>query len=318
MTPAAPLQLRVSVTDRCQLRCRYCMPSGGVPLGDGQGILSYEDITALVTCLDEAFGVDKVRLTGGEPLARPGLERLVGMLADHGIPDLALTTNGLQLTTMASRLKQAGLRRVNVSLDSLSADTFRHLTGGGDLTAVLNGIDAALAAGLRPLRLNTVVIRGVNDYEIADLTAFGLRTGCEVRFIELMPIGPGAALFENGFIDSDTVHRRLTTHFRLTPLTWDPAASARRHGVTDATGQQGIVGFISSCSAPFCAGCTRLRVTADGRLIGCLARDSGVSVRDRLQAGDTAAITRAACGVLAGKTAERVFEQEMAMAAIGG
>ena len=317
---AAPrgLSLRVSVTDRCQLRCRYCMPPEGVPLCGRDEILSYEDIGALVACLQAEFGLTKVRITGGEPLVRPGIERLVGMLADLGIPDLALTTNGLRLAELAPVLKRAGLRRVNVSLDSLSPDTFHRLTGGGELQAVLEGIAAALAAGLLPLKLNTVVIRGINENEVQDLVEFGLQRNCEVRFIELMPIGPGALLFPDGFVSSEAVRQRLLSHFAFNPIGLEAGTSARRHGVVNAEGRRGAVGFISSCSAPFCGECSRLRVTADGRLIGCLARNGGIPVRAMLRAGDTASICHAVRHVLEGKTADRVFDQEMAMASIGG
>ncbi len=294
------------------------MPPEGVPLCDKTEILSYEEIGALVACLGDAFEIAKIRITGGEPLVRPGIERLVGLLADLGIPDLGLTTNGLRLADMASCLKRAGLRRVNVSLDSLQPDTFRRLTGGGELRPVLAGIDAALAVGLVPLKLNAVVIRGVNDGELRDIVAFGLRTGCEVRFIELMPIGPGAALFANGFLSSDAVRYELSRHFALVPLRLEPGTSARRYAVSDAEGRHGSVGFISSCSAPFCDECTRLRVTADGRLIGCLARNDGISIRGMLRDGDVKSVCQAARRVLEGKTASRAFEQGMAMASIGG
>ncbi|MEI6148576.1 MAG: GTP 3',8-cyclase MoaA [bacterium] len=312
------LSLRISVTDRCQLRCGYCMPPEGVPLLGRDEILSYEEITALVACLQEEFGLTKVRITGGEPLVRPDIERLVAKLADLGIPDLALTTNGLHLAEMAPLLRRAGLRRVNVSLDSISHDTFRRLTGGGDLQAVLDGITTALDVGLRPLKLNTVVIRGVNDNELRDLVEFGLRRDCEVRFIELMPIGPGAPLSANGFISSEAVQRSLSSHFTFHPLGMESGESASRYSVVSAEGRRGTVGFISSCSAPFCGTCARLRVTADGRLIGCLARDGGVPIRETLRAGDRTSIAAVVRRVLSGKTADRIFEQNMAMASIGG
>ena len=312
------LSLRVSVTDRCQLRCRYCMPPEGVPLRGRDEILSYEEIVALVACFRDEFGLTKVRITGGEPLVRTGIERLVGMLADLDIPDLALTTNGLRLAEMAPALKRAGLHRVNVSLDSLSPDAFRRLTGGGELHTVLHGIAAAQDAGLIPLKLNTVVIRGFNEEETVDLVEFAIQRNCEVRFTELMPIGPGAKLFSEGFISSMDVRQKLSSHFTLHPLGAEIGTSARRYGVVNAEGKRGTVGFISSCSAPFCGECARLRLTADGRLIGCLARNGGIGVREMLRAGDRQSITDVVRRVLEGKTADRVFEQGMAMASIGG
>ncbi len=312
------LSLRVSVTDRCQLRCDYCMPPEGVPLGPREEILTYEELASLAACLQAAFGLTKVRITGGEPLLRLEVERLVGMFAGLGVPDLALTTNGLLLAGMAQRLKRAGLQRVNVSLDTLSPDTFRRLTGGGELKAVLEGIDAALDAGLVPLKLNTVVMRGVNEEETADIVAFALGRKCEVRFIELMPIGPGAGLFAGGFVSSGEVRKKLSAHYTLAVGDAEPGAAARGYLVTDAAGRQGSIGFISSCSAPFCGDCSRLRVTADGRLIGCLASNEGISVRDMLRAGERQAIVAAARRILGGKTIRRAFEQKLAMASIGG
>ena len=312
------LSLRVSVTDRCQLRCQYCMPTEGVSLCGKDEILSYEEITALVACLQAEFGLTKVRITGGEPLVRPEIDQLVGLLAALGIPDLALTTNGLRLAEMAPLLKRAGLHRVNVSLDSLSPETFRRLTGGEDLQGVLDGIDAARAVGLLPLKLNTVVIRGINVTEVPALVEFGIQKQCEIRFIELMPIGPGAQLFSGGFVSSEAVRQGLSSHFGLSPLETDAGTSARRYRVVNAKGQRGVVGFISSCSAPFCSECSRLRVTADGRLIGCLARDGGVPVRAMLRAGDQPSIAAVVRRVLEGKTADRAFEQKRAMSSIGG
>jgi cyclic pyranopterin phosphate synthase len=294
------------------------MPAEGVPLCGRDEILSYEEIAALVACLRDEFGLSKVRVTGGEPLVRPNVERLIGMLSDLGVTDIALTTNGVRLAEMAAALKGAGLHRVNVSLDSLSPDTFRRLTRGGDLRATLSGIAAAVTHGLRPLKLNTVVIRGVNDAELPDLVAFAFREHCEIRFIELMPIGPGAGLYPDGFMSSTAVREALSGYFALEPALPEYGSSARRYGVTDASGRRGTVGFISSCSEPFCAECARLRVTADGRLIGCLARNGGISVREMLRAGDTEAVCDAARAVLGAKRVDRLFAQGMAMASIGG
>ena len=179
-------------------------------------------------------------------------------------------------------------------------------------------IAAALEQGLLPLKLNTVVVRGFNDQEVDRLLEFAIERNCEVRFIELMPIGPGAQLFADGFVSSNAVRQRLSSRFALAPADADPGISARRYLATDEQGRRGTVGFISSCSAPFCRECSRLRVTADGRLIGCLARSGGIPVRGMLRVGDTQSIYNVVRRVLEGKTAERVFEQGMAMAAIGG
>lgn len=317
--PTPPgLILRISVTDRCQLRCRYCMPPEGITPCGRDEILSYEEIAALVGCLQADFGVATVRITGGEPLARAGLERLIGMLADLSVPDLALTTNGLRLAELAPALKAAGLNRVNVSLDSLSPETFRRMTRGGDLQATLAGIAAAKQNGLFPLKLNTVAIREINDTELCDIVAFAIREGCEARFIELMPIGPGAELFREGFLPSEEVREILSVHFTLEPLGASRGSSARRYTVVDRDGNRGTVGLIASCSDPFCGECARLRVTADGRLIGCLARNGGISVRDRLRAGSLASVPEAVRCVLTAKRADRTFAQPKTMASIGG
>ncbi len=319
-SPAEPgrLSLRLSVTDRCQLRCQYCMPPAGVALGPRQEILSYEEISLLVACLQREMGVAKVRLTGGEPLVRPQLERLVARLAGLGVPELTLTTNGLLLASQAAALRRAGLQRVNISLDSLRPAVFRQLSGGGDLQPVLAGIAAAHAHGLTPVKLNTVVVRGVNDTEVATLVDFGLEHDCEVRFIELMPIGPAAAWGAERLVAATEIRAALIERFALAPATTAPDSAARRFTVADAKGRRGTVGFIASCSDPFCAHCARLRVTADGRLIGCLAQDGGVSVRDLVRQADWSAVVDAARQVLGTKRRDGAFAQDLAMVSIGG
>jgi len=319
MAPLPALTLRISVTDRCQLRCGYCMPPEGVACGPRETILTYEEISVLVIALRTAYAINKVRLTGGEPLVRPDIDRLVGMLAGQGIDDLALTTNGLRLATLAPALKAAGLRRVNVSLDALAPDRFRELTGGGDVAAVLAGVAAAQAAGLSPVKLNMVVIRGVNDGDVGELLAYALTHDCELRYIELMPIGPGRDRFPDGFIAAHEIRDRLrASGFALRQLGRSPDSSSDGYAVTDAAGRVGTVGFIASCSAPFCAGCRRLRVTADGRLIGCLAREDGIPVREHLRRGDTEALLAAVQTAMGCKRTDTTFAQHRTMSAIGG
>lgn len=312
------LALRISVTDRCQLRCRYCMPPGGRPLGERKDVLAYEEIASLARFLRDEFGLAKIRLTGGEPLVRPDLERLVAMLAELGVPDLAMTTNGLRLADKAAALKRAGLKRVNVSLDTLSPVAFRQLTGSGDVQRVLDGIAAARAAGLSPIKLNSVVIRGFNDTQLKTLLTFAMQAGCEQRFIELMPIGPGASLHRQGAVSTADMRQRLAEHFTLTPLAHKPGVSATRYAVVNAAGLSGTVGFISSCTAPFCGECTRLRVTATGRLIGCLARDGGIPVRGMLRHRDMRGIADAVRQAMGCKRTDQAFAQAMDMASIGG
>ena len=312
------LALRISVTDRCQLRCRYCMPPEGIACGCHSDILSYEEITQLVRLLQKTHGIHKIRLTGGEPLVRPQIEKLVAMLADLGIHDIALTTNALKLAPLATKLKAAGLRRINISLDALSPETFGSITGSQDIQSVLDGIAAAKEAGLLPIKLNTVVIKGENDHELIPIVQYALANGLEARFIERMPIGPGVEAYQDGFLSSANVQKILENAFLLTPATNEPGSSARRFQVTNQAGHKGTIGFISSCSQPFCNGCRRLRITASGELIGCLAREDGIPSRPLLQQGNDAAILDAVQTAMGGKRANTQFEQARSMSRIGG
>ncbi|OVE74997.1 cyclic pyranopterin phosphate synthase MoaA [bacterium E08(2017)] len=312
------ITLRVSVTDRCQFRCRYCMPEEGVVSCGHEDVLSFEEIASFVKRLQNGFTVDKLRLTGGDPLARRGCVDLVRMLSELGIPDIAMTCNAQGLAGMAANLKDAGLDRVNISLDSLNPAGFRDLTRGGDLSKTLAGIDAAIEVGLDPIKLNMVVINGVNDDEIYDLLFYALEKGCEMRYLELMPVGYGARLFEDGFISSETVMERLSSEFFLEALPVDPTSSARRYTVFGGQGVKGVVGFISACSRPFCEGCNRIRLTADGRLIGCLARDREFSVRHLLASDSNRELLGTVGLALQGKRENESFCQPTAMAAIGG
>lgn len=313
-----PLTVRISVTDRCQLRCRYCMPAEGIACCAHEQILTFEEIVLAVESLQLAFDVRKVRLTGGDPLARRGIEDLVSMLAELNIPDVAMTTNGQCLAQAAARLRAAGLDRVNVSLDSLDPDTFRCLTRGGVLRRTLEGIDATIASGMRPVKLNTVVMKGINDGEACDLLTFALGRGCELRFLEVMPIGYGAALFETAFVRAASVRESLASQFALTQLPWSAGDTARRYQARRSGGAEGTVGFIAPCSESFCSGCTRLRITADGRLVGCLARGDGIPIRPLLRDPDPAALAAAVRETLQSKRSRRGFAQPVAMSAIGG
>jgi len=313
------VSLRISVTDRCRFRCRYCMPPEGVPKCRHEDILSFEEITCIVRYLQEEFDVRKVRLTGGDPLVRRGIEDLVGMLCELGVPDLAMTTNAQELAGAAAKLRSAGLHRVNISLDSIDPGTFCHLTGGGSLAETLAGIDAALEAGLVPVKLNMVVLRGINEKEIGDLLSFAIDRGCELRFLELMPIGYGAGLFEEAFVSSDNVRRQLESRFHLSPLPAETGSSAIRYRVAEQEGgTAGVAGFISPCTEPFCNGCNRIRLTADGRLMGCLALENLRDIRSLLKDSDPHSLAVAARQALKGKRMDKRFTQHSAMAGIGG
>ncbi|NQT14961.1 MAG: GTP 3',8-cyclase MoaA [Planctomycetes bacterium] len=313
-----PLTARISVTDRCQLRCEYCMPAEGVPSCEHQEILSFEEITSFVEQLQGSFDFSKVRLTGGDPLARKGIVKLVAMLSDLGIPDLAMTTNAQLLGDVADDLRAAGLHRVNISLDSLNPETFKRITRGANIGKTLAGIESALQANLHPVKLNMVVMRGINDREVCDMLSFALDHGCELRFLELMPIGYGASLFESRFVPTTFVQRILAAQHELEPITRTHGSSARRFRIRRSDGSEGIVGFISPCSDRFCADCTRLRLTADGHLMGCLAREAATDIRAVLQSCDSASLVAAVRQALQSKHSDRQFEQPTSMVAIGG
>lgn len=312
------LTLRISVTDRCQLRCQYCMPPQGVPSCMHEDVLTFEEIGAFVEHLQASFDVRKVRLTGGDPLARKGIVDLVALLSGLGIPDLAMTTNGQLLEVMADDLAAAGLNRVNISLDSLSPNTFQRITCREGVENTVAGIEGALRANLRPVKLNMVVMRGINDQEVCDVLSFALERGCELRFLELMPIGYGAPLFEKRFVPTVSVRQALASRFDLTPMPRTPGSSSTRYRVGGADGAEGAVGFISPCSDRFCSDCTRLRLTADGRLMGCLARQEGHSIRPLLQGDRDGSLATVVKQALQCKRSDINFEQPVSMAAIGG
>ncbi|MDP6524432.1 MAG: GTP 3',8-cyclase MoaA [Kiritimatiellia bacterium] len=314
------LYLRVSVTDRCQLRCSYCMPKEGIEQCSHKDILNYEEIVSFVRAVQQHYHLRKVRITGGDPLVRPNIETLIAMLSDAGIPDIAITTNGQLLTRRARQLKNSGLHRVSVSLDSLCELTFRDLNGGS-LEKTLEGIESAIRLGLTPLKLNMVVLRGINDAEVGDIADFALARGCEVRFLELMPIGYGASRFEDWYVSSEEVRRRLSQSYTLSPLPVNRGETSCTYSIEGNRGRSGTVGFISPYSHPFCDGCRRLRLTADGNLLGCLASEKGVSVRNILRSDDPAAanqIGAIVAGALKGKPTCRTFKRRDSMAAIGG
>jgi len=269
--------LRVSVTDRCNLRCIYCMPSPGIALIPQRQILSYEEIRAVVRATAEA-GISKIRLTGGEPLVRAQLPELVAMLSRvPGIEEVSLTTNGTLLKRHALELKRAGLTRVNISLDTLNEVRFRDITRVGELSTVLDGIEAAREAGLNPVKINMVVIRGVNDDEVTDFARMTVDREWHVRFIERMPFNG-----EVGFVPADELQKRIgllgKLEPRVPPTGNGPAAYYRLPGAI------GTIGFITPLSEPsFCSRCNRLRLSADGRLRPCLMSDDEIDLRTPLR-----------------------------------
>jgi cyclic pyranopterin phosphate synthase len=275
--------LRVSVTDRCNLRCVYCMPEAGLPWIPNPDILSYEEIAEIVSAAAR-IGVRSVRLTGGEPLIRRDLHRLVAKLAAiPGVDDIALSTNGLLLADQAAGLRAAGLQRVNISLDTLRADRFTAIARRPGLDRVLAGIDAALAHGLEPVKLNCVVMRGANDDEVEAFAELTRTRAVHVRFIEVMPVQENVELQREAWVSSDEVLARLGALGTLSPVPNPHGNGPARTFAYD--GAPGTVGVISPLAHDYCERCNRVRLSADGRLKLCLFGDHLIDLRTPLRAG---------------------------------
>ncbi len=267
--------LRISVTDRCNFRCIYCMPPEGIPSIPHGEILSYEEVSIVVQ-VAAGLGINKIRLTGGEPLVRAELPKLIRMLTQvKGISEVSLTTNGALLKRYAIELKQAGLRRVNVSLDTLKADRFQYITRLGELKDTLDGIKAARDAGLDPLKINMVVMRGINDDEVLDFASMTYKEGWHVRFIELMPFADIM-----GVVPSSEIRQRIRSLGSLEPCRLTGNGPARYYRFP---GAEGTVGFISPVSEPFCSECNRLRLTSYGQLCPCLLSEDGIDLKGPLR-----------------------------------
>jgi cyclic pyranopterin phosphate synthase len=275
--------LRISVTDRCNLRCVYCMPEAGLAWIPKPAILSYEEIAEIVRAA-ATVGVRSIRLTGGEPLIRRNLERLVAMLhAIPGIDDIALSTNGLLLAEQAATLRAAGLDRVNVSLDTLDPDRFTAIARRPGLDRVLAGIDAAIAANLGPVKINCVLMRGTNDDELEAFAALTRDRAVHVRFIEVMPVHENVDMQAQAWVSSDEVLERLGRFGALSPF-------EHLHGNGPArmfayAGAPGTIGVISPLAHDYCERCNRVRLSADGRLKLCLFGDHLIDLRTPLRAG---------------------------------
>jgi cyclic pyranopterin phosphate synthase len=278
--------LRVSVTDRCNLRCVYCMPEAGLPWIPKAEILTFEEIEAIVTAA-AAIGVRSIRITGGEPLVRRDLARLVERIARiPGIDDIALSTNGLMLADQMSDLAAAGLRRVNISLDTLRADRFAAIARRPGLERVLAGIDAALAAGLAPIKLNCVVMRGQNDDELGAFAELTRDRRIFVRFIEMMPVLDNVDLQRDAYVSAGEMLERIAAdHGALVPVIGPGGNGPARY--VAFPGAAGAVGVISPLSHDYCETCNRVRLSADGRLRLCLFGDNEIDLRTPLRAGAT-------------------------------
>jgi cyclic pyranopterin phosphate synthase len=275
--------LRISLTDRCNFRCVYCMPAIGMKFQPRDELLTDEELLRAVR-LCARIGFTKLRLTGGEPTIRPHLVELVReMKSFPGIEEISMTTNALLLSRMADDLKQAGLDRINVSLDTLDPDKFKTMTRGGRLDLVWAGLEAADAVGLTPIKINAVVVKDQNDREVADLAALTITRAWQVRFLEIMPMEGVGSVYDEGLVTSAETQARLEARFgSLIPVETPPGDPAR---VWRLPGAVGTVGFISPVSAPFCAHCNRVRLTADGKLRLCLLRNDEIELRDLMRAG---------------------------------
>ena len=299
--------VRLSVTDRCDLRCRYCM-SERMQFLPRRELLTIEELTALSDVLI-ARGVRRIRLTGGEPLVRRGIVELVEAIGGRlgaGLDELTMTTNATQLAPVAERLRAAGMRRINVSLDSRDPDRFRTITRRGDLAQVLGGIAAAKRAGLG-VKINMVALKGLNEDEIGDMLAWCGDAGFDLTLIETMPLGTIEEDRTDRYLPLDAVKQRLEDRFALIPSLHRTGGPARYFDVAETGGR---LGLITPLSNNFCAGCNRIRITATGTIFGCLGHDQKVELRDLIRAGGTAAVDAALDRLIAGKPRRHDFHIE--------
>jgi GTP 3',8-cyclase len=318
--------LRISVTDRCNFRCTYCMPAEGMTWLPRSQVLTFEEIERIARVCVERFGVDAIRLTGGEPTVRAHLPVLVGKLAalrtgDGRPADIALTTNGATLRSVAPDLVAAGLRRINVSLDTLRRDRFVELTRRDELDHVLDGIEAAKEAGLHPVKINAVVMRGVNDDEVVDLAAFGRDRGVTMRFIEWMPLDADQRWQSDAVVSQAEIVAAIDAVFPVEPLVRGHQP-AERFAYRDG---QGEVGVIPSVTRPFCDTCDRVRLTAEGQLRSCLFSVDEVDLRSLVREGGSdddlaEAVARCVAGKWAGHMIGQVtfVRPRRSMSQIGG
>ena len=281
--------LRVSLTDRCNFRCFYCLPHGEPPSAPRSSMLSFEEIE-YVSEIFVSLGIEKIRLTGGEPMLRRDIETLtrkLSRLKPH-LKDLALTTNGYYLPERAETLKEAGMDRVTISLDSLRADVFRRMTGVDVLERVLEGIGAARSAGLTPIKINAVVVRGHNEEEVADFAAFARETNVHMRFIEFMPLDSGHDWSHEMVVPGREIYRRIAERFPLVAINTERGSdTATRYRFAD--GAPGEIGIIAPVTEPFCGACSRIRLTADGQIRTCLFSTVEHSLRDVIRSEPTRA-----------------------------
>ena len=294
--------VRLSVTDRCDLRCSYCLPQDFRDFEEPGHWLTFDEIERVLHAFTE-LGVRRIRITGGEPLSRGKLPELAARLARlPGLEDLSLSTNATRLKKYCVALKQAGITRLNVSLDSLKAQRFATITGGGNLSAVLDGLLAAKAAGFEPIKINTVLMKGVNDDEVGDLVRFCIEHGFTLRFIETMPIGDTGRAASAQYVDLQEVRRTLAQEFELIPTVMSGGGPAR---YAQVAGTDLKIGFITPISQHFCETCNRVRLTVDGVLYTCLGQEDKTDLRPLLRAGATLNELKETIQLAIGKKPER-------------
>ena len=275
--------MRVSITDRCNLRCRYCMPEEGLSLLNHENILRYEEILRIVRSA-ASLGIIKVRVTGGEPLVRRGvLDFLKALHEVEGLQEITLTTNGVLLKEMARPLLETGVKRINVSLDSLNPEKYSHITRGGDLQKVLDGIHAAQDVGFSPIKVNVVVIKGFNDDEVFDFAEMAVRNPYQIRFIELMSLDKSCAQ-NDSYLANDSLQQQLMSVYDLEPVE-KTVMSAGPASVYRIKGGIGQLGFIGAGNRHLCQACNRIRLTADGRLRTCLLSNKEIDIQSVLRRG---------------------------------
>lgn len=294
--------LRVSLTDRCNLRCIYCMPEKGVEKLCHEDILRFEEVVKIVSAFSK-LGIRKLRYTGGEPLILKDIERLIYETSRlSGIEDISVTTNGMLLADMVPSLKEAGLKRVNISLDTLKEDKYSRITRGGSIKKVFNAIEKCIAYGITPVKINVVVIKGINDDELGDFIKLTRDMPIEVRFIELMPIGEGRRYFQEGHMSSEEI---LSTHQGLIPVLANEHKTAELYKLKNA---KGTVGLISPVSCKFCSSCNKIRLTAVGTIKPCLHSSEEISIREYV--GNEIGLMHAIKKAIYGKPAEHHMDDE--------
>jgi cyclic pyranopterin phosphate synthase len=275
--------LRVSITDRCNLHCSYCRPKEGISLQGHDDILRYEEIIRIVSVAVK-MGLIKVRLTGGEPLVRRGfIEFIAALKSINGLQDISLTTNGILLEEFAQDIFSAGIRRINVSLDSLNKNKYLRITNGGNLEAVLRGIAKAEEIGFSPIKINTVAIKGFNDDEVLEFAQLALNKPFQVRFIELMPVGQAKSGYNDDYLPATQLMQEINSRYKLEKVTDKKNRSDGPATIFRIKGGRGEIGFINPISSHFCATCNRLRLTADGKLRSCLLNEGEIDLKKALR-----------------------------------